>query len=217
MGFLVSLVPRGRRGVGVPSTCICCAATPRIRIRSARSCFSSSARKARSSIAACATCCCFRCARLLLLLARARFRESLHQPPGRQRLRRQALAAGHRQFLQHARRFAPGRREARGAFGSQLAQPVRPRAGHAALGSHFTCSRSRFAGSGALRAASKASSPAIPAEASANWLARSLAVGNGPHAHRAAPFQRHAARRHAREFLRSWRCPRTSRWFCIRW
>ena len=153
---------------------------------------------------------------LLLLLLGARFRQSFPEPPGRQRFGRQARPSRYRQFLQHARRFAPGRCEARCACGSQLAQPRPTAARSPRWARSSTCSRSRFRMPAPCARPSKASSPAIPAEASGNLPARCARF--------LKPFARpssciFSATCSARICLRispSWPFPRMSRWCCIR-
>ena len=69
---------------------------------------------------------------LLLAAARPGVCESVHQSHGREHEQRKTAAAGDRQFLQHARRNAPGRREARGAFRAFFAKAGGQRAGDGA-------------------------------------------------------------------------------------
>ena len=125
--------------------------------------------------------CCLSLARsLLLLLLALAFANPFINRSAAQHDQREAGAAGDRQFLQHARRHAPGRRQARGARRARFAQARRARAGDgarlAAAGADAAHS-----GSGALRAAVDSISPAIRAAASASSRARVRSMAETVH------------------------------------
>ena len=154
----------------------------------------------------------------LAAAARAGVCESVHQSLGGEHGQRQTAAAGHRQFLQHARRNAPGRRAPRGAFGSVLPEASRSRPSHGA----------RLPASGALpslrrmRARCAPPSRALqPGDSRANFgeLARGGALACGHCAARPSSFISSATCRNPRcpQASRNWLCPQMFRSFCIRW
>ena len=125
--------------------------------------------------------------------------ESVHQSLGRQHEQRKTAAGGDRQFLQHARRHAPGRCASARRFRVLASRkPARARAGDgarlAASGAHAADRRMRARCAPPSTASQPGDSRGSFGELGAR---RALAGRKRPHADRAASLQRHAEIRHA--------------------